>query len=333
MSAARLITESDLARLVSSLLDEGTAVFGPARVGTRCEYRRLEAPDALALDAGMPAFPLKALFLPPTETLFVWRKRHNDVSIAPGAAAVRPAVVIGARPCDAAAAAALDKVMGWDYRDDTWFARREATTIVSLACDGPGPTCFCEAVGLGPRSPKGSDVLLVRGATGFAAEALTDKGRALLARAGGEERLPEAPQVDRPEAQEADMERVRAWLETHFDDPLWARLGLRCHGCGACAAVCPACHCFDIVDEPDGLLSGTRRRNWDTCQSAAFTLHASGHNPRGDQGARFRQRVLHKFAIYPRRFGERLCTGCGRCIDACPAGQDIAAVLHEIAAS
>jgi ferredoxin len=105
---------------------------------------------------------------------------------------------------------------------------------------------------------------------------------------------------------------------------------MRCHGCGACAAVCPTCHCFDIMDEPEGVDRGTRRRNWDTCQTALFTLHGSGHNPRHDQGARIRQRVTHKFGIYPKKFGEILCTGCGRCVRVCAAGMDLLEILGEI---
>ena len=74
---------------------------------------------------------------------------------------------------------------------------------------------------------------------------------------------------------------------------------------------------------PTASTSGTRRRNWDACQTALFTLHGSGHNPRKDQTARFRQRIMHKFSIYPARFGEVLCTGCGRCVRVCAAGMDL----------
>ncbi|MDR1052934.1 MAG: 4Fe-4S dicluster domain-containing protein, partial [Planctomycetaceae bacterium] len=50
-----------------------------------------------------------------------------------------------------------------------------------------------------------------------------------------------------------------------------------------------------------------------------FTLHASGHNPRGNQSSRQRNRIQHKFRIYPDKFGSILCTGCGNCARECSA--------------
>jgi ferredoxin len=251
-------------------------------------------------------------------------------------------VVLGARPCDAAAVAAVDRVMDWDYHDELWFGRRAATTVVSALCTTPDETCFCTAVGLGPDAGKGSDVLLLPVDGGFLAEVLTDKGEALVAAHTG--RFAEPGTRVRPEALvketrarvaanlDVSMAPIMAWLNANFKAPLWEGIAVRCNGCGACAAVCPTCHCFDIVDEPDGVTHGVRRRNWDTCQTARFTVHASGHNPRDGQNARFRQRVMHKFYIYPNKFGELLCTGCGRCARACPGGQDILETLGAIAA-
>ncbi len=129
---------------------------------------------------------------------------------------------------------------------------------------------------------------------------------------------------------EIDAGSVRDWIATHFDDPLLAQLAIRCNGCGACTSVCPTCHCFDIIDEVEGVGSGCRRRCWDTCQAPTFTLHASGHNPRDNQHVRYRQRINHKFSIYPLKFGEVLCTGCGRCTRVCHAGQDLVEILQEI---
>lgn len=335
---ATLISREDLASLVTELRAEGVTVIAPARGGDgTVDYATIERLEEAALDGALPRHSLKELFFPPTEPLFSWRQRQASVDIVEVPTTFAPRVVLGAKPCDAAALEIVDRVMGWDYRDELWFGRREATTIVSLACAGGDQSCFCSATGLGPESAKGADVLLAAAGDGFAAEAVTEKGRAFVAthpaRFGG---TPQGEPVGSTArvagAADLSMPAIRAWLEAHFEHQLWDEIALRCHGCGACAAVCPTCHCFDIVDEPEGVAGGTRRRNWDTCQTGRFTVHASGHNPRADQRARFRQRLNHKFAIYPRKFGEVLCTGCGRCARACPGGMDLPEILGRISA-
>jgi ferredoxin len=338
-----MITGQGLSALVAELVGAGVLVTAPARSADgKVDYRPVNRLDEAVLDGALPRRSLKELFLPPTEPLFSFRMVRSDVEIGPVPTSFPPHVILGARPCDAAGVEILDKVMGWDYRDELWFGRREATTIVSIVCKGLDGSCFCKATGHGPDSRRGADLLLTPMPEGFAVEVVTPKGEAFVsAHAAQFGAAPDAAAVEerrralcgtRAEPVTAPLAGVGAWLAEHFEDPLWNGLALRCHGCGACASVCPTCHCFDIVDEPDGVTHGTRRRNWDTCQTGRFTLHASGHNPRTDQNARFRQRVMHKFSIYPARFGEVLCTGCGRCSRACPGGMDLPEVLQKIGA-
>jgi len=340
MTREMFLPASSLPRLVTTLLSAGTRVYGPSMVGGRPQYRRVQDAGELDLQAPMPALPLKALFLPPSEPLFSWRRNHHDVTLTPIGTAIEPAIVLGARPCDAAAIEVLDKVMGWDYRDELWFGRREATTIIALGCPMVDESCFCTAVDQDPTTTQGADILIIPLEGSYHVQVVSAKGEALVAKYaklfsdGGAEAQAEAFRKAARERVEKNLsistKDVRAWLDTHFEDELWHELSWRCHGCGACAAVCPTCHCFDIVDEKEGMSEGTRRRNWDTCQAGKFTLHASGHNPRGEQCNRCRQRLSHKFHIYPERFGVLLCTGCGRCVRACPGGMVLPEVLRKI---
>jgi ferredoxin len=328
------ISRDQLAALVAGLRQAGVEVVAPVELAPgRSEYRPIQSLEQARLDGPLPRLSLKALFLPPVEPLLAWRYYGGGVTLGPASEEFLPRVVLGAHPCDCAALEIVDRVMGWDEPDELWFGRRQATTIISLACTRHGKSCFCSAVRLGCGTTRGADLFLELAGENLLGEVMTDKVRALLTEHGVElsdatvERPAPAP-VEEPEPISVDS--VREWLESCFEHPIWSELALPCHGCGACAAVCPTCHCFDINDEPEGVTHGVRRRSWDTCQSELFTVHASGHNPRPHQGTRLRQRIMHKLAIYPSRFDEILCTGCGRCVLVCPAGIDLPEILARI---
>lgn len=178
------------------------------------------------------------------------------------------------------------------------------------------------------RPIRGSDAMLLPLDEGILeVRCLTEKGRRLFAhstQASQQEAVvPPGPPL------RFDLEAVGNFLEQGFEDPCWPDLTRRCLACGACAFTCPTCHCFDIVDEGAGA-EGMRARNWDACQFSQFTAHATGHNPRSQQAQRQRQRIYHKFRIYPDKFGKILCTGCGNCTRNCPVGLGVRSVLTAI---
>lgn len=323
----------NLEKLVSDLVADGVVVVAPARAHDGgLDFARVHAASSIVLSDALPRIPLKQMFLPATEPLLTWERRGTAVEIGEVPTTFQRRVVIGAHPCDAAALEIVDKVMDWNYHDELWFGRRAATTIITLACDSVKPTCMCDSVGLAPDATRGADIALTRDGEILYADVVSEKGTALLseypAAFAGDEPTPKKTASTRAAALPADPH----WLDGRFDDPLWRALSLACNGCGACASVCPTCHCFDIVDEPESVGRGTRRRNWDACQYANFTVHASGHNPRPEQSCRMRQRISHKFSIYRQKFGETLCTGCGRCMLYCPAGIDLQDVLQKLQA-
>ncbi len=330
---AKTITEQNLHTLVDELIREGKRVVGPKAAGAMTLYEPLASGADLTLGE-LPRRAAQEAFVPLSETILTFEKDKDGVRVEdvdPGR--FPETVLVGALPCDAAAPQVLDAVFSWDYHDEFFLVRRHKTTIIGVACTQADDACFCTMVGLSPTATKGSDLFLtpLKGG-GYSCEGVTDKGEALFIRfpqlfagTGEVEAIPPAAPGGGP----VDLQKVKAWLADHFEDGIWEEVAIRCAGCGACAFLCPACHCFDIVDE-GAPAKGTRRKNWDACGFGKFTHHASGHNPRDLQPKRYRNRFMHKFKYYDDKFGQTLCTGCGRCIRACPVGIDIAAILAEI---
>jgi ferredoxin len=323
------ISREDLRKLVAGWMEAGKKVIGPVEVrpGT-VAFVPLPSAAALRLDGWTPpANSIKEAVFPRHEALYGYRLENKQIELIDQPAPTVEQIVIGAHPCQAASFPILDKIFNWDYPDEAYNRRRAGTTVVSLACTASDDECFCTSVGLNPASEKGADAMLFdAGDGGYTLRVLTDKGRALF---------PDAPaQGDAPSHASApprkfDAARAGAFARANFDAPFWKEHALACLGCGICAYTCPVCHCFDIVDEKHGR-EGVRARNWDACQFPMFTLHASGHNPRHAQGDRQRQRIYHKFVVYPEKFGEILCTGCGNCARNCPVGLGILPLVTEI---
>jgi ferredoxin len=318
-------------------------LFGPVKGEKYYDFEELgpgQAPDLDFLNTRLSA---KALIYPQSQIMLEYsldpdREDHHVMKEVP--VDDSPRVVIGIRPCDVKAMALVRRNFDTpEYRDPYWLGIYEATTLVGYACDDPCSSCFCTSAGSGPYHEEGLDVLLVDDGDDFLAEVLTDKGQKLADAAGWTEAVDaDAAEKKIAERRTAAEEKITSTVPTDrlkdqptlalYDAPFWEDVSFSCINCGTCTYVCPTCWCFDIQDETRGK-SGKRMRNWDSCMFPLFTLHGSGHNPRGAKLQRVRQRFMHKLKYYVDKYDNGIqCTGCGRCVRQCPVNIDIRRVCE-----
>jgi len=258
----------------------------------------------------------------------------------------KPPCIVGAKACDLKAFNILDFVFIDDeYGDPTYMKTRKEGLIISADCTGVGETCFCTAVGIDPWPESQFDINLSPVDEGFVVTAGSDKGKDLIENnrelfSDASEARIKAMKENRENIKSSVMENVRKKnipsadrlsriVKKQYDSDVWAEVSKTCVECGACNTVCPTCHCFLLYDQKsDGKLA--RFRVWDSCMLSDFAAVAGGGNPRDRLWMRFRNRYDKKFNFFPEVAYEIACTGCGRCINACPGKIDIRDVLARL---
>ena len=331
----RVIDASELPSLVSAFM-ESYEVVAPVKRDRSYVFEAVESYHDIELGYDTTVSSPKKYFLPPTETLFPFDARAEEV--ASFAAESTPRVIFGAHACDINALNRLDLVFrDGRYPDPYYVARRAATLVVGVSCM-PTDTCFCHLWGA-DEARFGYDLFL-QDIGGKYLVSISSVEAANILEAACSPRV--ATDEDRIEFRHAtrrrqeafngdipDIQDVAMLMDAFHKDPYWEELGGRCLACTACSAVCPTCFCFDIQDtlDPDGR-TGVRERTWDSCTSPQFAQVAGGHNFRADGRNRVRHRMYHKLNGFLANHDRMLCVGCGRCVKACKANINPIEVLE-----
>ncbi len=337
----RIILHSDLMGLVDELAHKRRIIGPVARDVPECDppvryfYEEVDHADQLDLSFNYCVYSPKRFLTPPAETLFAFSPDDEGLAGTPDYDP-RPTVLVGIHPCDIHAIRLYDRVFDIEYRDEHYFARREATMIIGLDCRVPCTEgVFCKDMGTNG-AEEGFDVMLY--------PLGTDGGNVrygvMFGTSAGREWLLYSRQSVVPsDDDKRTFEKYRAEKETAFpfvlhtrredlpellsrsyDSLLWDATARRCYSCGSCNLSCPTCYCFDISDETDLTPgAGRRTREWDGCQLPDFALVSGDHNFRAKTASRLRHRIYRKAVWIQERSGRVGCVGCARCDRACTA--------------
>ncbi len=354
VTAPAILPAQDMGALVERLQARGYAVHAPvlrdgsldiAEIASATDLprgvvdeqkpgsHRLRSEGDLYFQYTVTAGGWKKLFMPPRLRLWTASAAGGGIDFKSDNPAGRPLALLGVRACDLAAIAIQDRVyLGGAHPDPEYRRRRAGALIVAVNCARSTETCFCVAMGSGPRARHGYDIALTeldQGGHRFLVEAATPAGEALLdglplSPAGG----PDLTQAEQGVQAAADAQArtmpasIAETLRESLSSPRWQAIADRCLACGNCTMVCPTCFCTAVEDTTDLAGAAARDRRWDSCFSGAHS-YIHGGSVRATTAARYRQWMTHKLSTWHEQFGTDGCTGCGRCITWCPVAIDI----------
>lgn len=332
------IGKSDLNRILGKLL-ERSSVYAPVASSERVYFENitLELIDKIVYDTPREVDPPKSF-------LFLARRIAAQYFGKERGAARKPVTIIGIKNCDATALKAYDKVMlEGDLPDPFYKEMRDGALFIGSDCGSIWPTCFCTLVGLKPYPESGVDINLAKSENGFLVDIISEKGRkfynefAYFFRDATIEEMADAGSsregtislLDEQNKEFNWRRPVHEIIKGALNSPAWRKITKYCTECGACNIACPSCTCFSFFDQKsDGKFD--RLILWDACLKGAYARVAGGANSRPLLHNRYNNRLQCKFDYSFDRLNMYTCTGCGRCIECCPAKIDMRAAIRDL---
>jgi ferredoxin len=335
------ITRGNLFGLLDALRKD-YEIFVPVRRGQFLFFKHYNgAREDIVIGEVRTADPLKTFFFPARDRV------ADGFDDRVPQSRTKPLCIVGAKACDLRGFLILDPVFKDEpVQDPAYVRQRDEALILSADCTCAIDTCFCLTYDDGPYPRAHFDLNLAEVSGSFVVEVGSPRGEALMSKHAAlfVEAKPEVTaQRDRQRASVAEQvqrnisqhniphqQQFSGMVQRNYSSPLWSEEAQTCVECGACNTICPTCHCFLLCDQGHSERMA-RFRLWDSCMLKDFAKVAGGANPRPHLWMRLRNRYEKKFDFFPQVAGEYACTGCGRCITACPAKIDIRRILGNLA--
>ncbi|MDA3954677.1 MAG: 4Fe-4S dicluster domain-containing protein [Bacteroidales bacterium] len=264
-----------------------------------------------------PTTPLKTFFLPIKENLIVTLKTINK------------RIIIGTPNCDIQGLNILDEIyLDKDYIDTAYKDKRDNTLLIATSCYETQEHCHCMAYDIRPFSKEIADISLSHLDGKIHLEVLSEKGEKFIIELKNYASISNSSELEikNIELKQSKIENTIIANNTELPDykktgeivqkakeVIWSKYSSKCVSCGACASICPTCTCFLLVDKPEF----EKVRQLDACQYPGFERVAGDEDALHELSKRFRNRYFCKYVWKPQKFKSLVCTGCGRCIEAC----------------
>src|SRR4030067_1153944 len=173
-------------------LREKMQLIGPMR-GFKGDFvfKSIEQIHEISLDCSASAPLPKEFVFPHVEEMFEKGFSEQEIKDLQNN---EKRIIFGIRPCDMSAINLIDRFYSSKFEssydlahpnrkseDSYYMARRRNTVCISIGCNNPDPTCFCNSVGTGPFLVSGFDVQLTDLGDRYFVQTGSDAGERIVA--------------------------------------------------------------------------------------------------------------------------------------------------------
>ncbi len=338
----KILPKQEFRSLVEIIL-ASNEVIAPKAIGINSsgepihQFLPISSFEEMDLDYQVTEYSAKTYFLPYRESLCTFHFEGDDWQ-QETSYHLQPRALIGLRAYDINALLKLDKVFIRDRFPSPYYVSRRKNTFTVGFDHRPLSDEFSLSMGAHIVT-HGFDLFLTDLGDRYFVAINSDRAFNLLRQVRATEVTDEDTQ-DYKEVQREIREGFATHIAVHslpnlldleFTSEVWKKWGEKCLNCGSCAAVCPTCYCYGVVEEVTmDFQQATKIKQLYSCNLVDFARVAGGHDFRSDKEARLKYRYYHQYRGFLEDYGEPKCVGCNRCGRVCLAGINPAAVIKDL---